>query len=311
VAGGAVLACPRLSIATLCAITVVTERSMTYTDQWKAISSRILGLMRAGTLHAQFLAVRSSDTYSRAKRLREHCVAVISAIRQFREQFRQTLPPDSLVSIDEFVQKADELTREKNGSPDAFQERVWAALVALTAFETEISFILSNPQESIRARSERAFAHLQRLIVVDSTFRERWKGAFEDGEVACEKLGAVHLLLHGIWAFKVDASGARTDLVFQEPAGSLANEQRYVDGFVLTEWKKSDLGDDPTVRFQQARSQAHRYAQGALAGTELTAYRYAVVVSRQQVSIPEDLREGEVVYRHINIAVDPLSPSRR
>jgi hypothetical protein len=169
---------------------------------------------------------------------------------------------------------------------------------------------LSNAQESIRARSERAFAHLQRLIVVDSTFREKWKAAFEDGEVACEKLGAVHLLLHGIWAFKVDAGGARTDLVFQEPAGSLANEQRYVDGFVLTEWKKTNLGEDAMLRFEQARSQARRYAQGALAGTELTAYRYAVLVSRQQVSIPEDVREGEVVYRHINVAVDPRPPSK-
>jgi hypothetical protein len=283
---------------------------MIYPDQWKALSSRILGLVQAGHLHARFLAVRSSDTYSRAKRLRQHCVAVVLAIRQFRDQFQHSLPANALASIDEFVKKADELNRDANGSPNAFQERVWAALVALAAFETEISFILSNAQESIRARSERAFAHLQRLIVVDSTFREKWKAAFEEGEVACEKLGAVHLLLHGIWAFKVDAGGARTDLVFQEPAGSLANEQRYVDGFVLTEWKKAGLADDPESRFEQARLQARRYAQGALAGTELTAYRYAVVVSRQQISTLDDVREGEVVYRHINIAVDPRPPSR-
>ncbi len=167
---------------------------MIYADQWKALSSRILGLMQAGQLHAQFLAVRSSDTYSRAKRLREHCVAVLLAIRQFRDQFQHSLPPNALASVDEFVRKEDELTRDANGSPDAFQERVWAALVVLAAFETEISFLLSDAQESIRTRSERAFAHLQRLIVVDSTFREKWQAAFEKGEVACEKLGAVHLL---------------------------------------------------------------------------------------------------------------------
>ena len=283
---------------------------MFYADQWKAISSRILGLMKAGQLHAQFLAVRSSDTYSRAKRLREHCVAVLTAIRHFRDQFQLSLPSNALACIDEFIRKADELTRDANGGPDAFQERVWAALVVLAAFETEISFLLSDAQESIRARSERAFAHLQRLIVVDSTFREKWQNAFEEGEVACEKLGAVHLLLHGIWAFKIDAGGARTDLVFQEPAGNLANEQRYVDGFVLTEWKKASPGDDPKSRFGQARLQASRYAQGALAGTELTAYRYAIVVSREQTSIPDDVKEGKVVYRHINIAVSPRSPSR-
>jgi hypothetical protein len=35
--------------------------------------------------------------------------------------------------------------------------RAWAALVLLGAFETEMSFILADEQEVIRARSERAF----------------------------------------------------------------------------------------------------------------------------------------------------------
>lgn len=283
---------------------------MIYSDQWKALSSRILGLVQAGELHARFLAVRGNDTYGRERRLREHCTAVLSALREFRDQFQESLPANALAALDEFVRKADELLRDAKGGPQAFQERVWASLVMLAAFETEISFILSDVQESIRARSERAFAHLQRLIVVDSTTREKWQAAFEEGEVACEKLGAVHLLLHGIWGFKLDAAGARTDLVFQEPAGNLANEQRYVDGFVLTEWKKASPADDPRSRFEQARMQARRYAQGALAGTELTAYRYAIVVSRQQITIPDDVKEGEVAYRHINIAVDPRPPSR-
>ena len=160
-----------------------------------------------------------------------------------------------------------------------------------------MSFILSDIQQSIRARSERAFSHLQRLIVVDQDFREKWKAAFEVGEVACEKLGAVHLLQHGIWAFKVDAAGARTDLVFQEPAGNLTDEQRYVEGFVLTEWKKAPREDDAERKFAEARSQAQRYAQGALAGSELTDYRYVVVVSRQQVTVPDDLTEAGIVYQ--------------
>jgi hypothetical protein len=36
--------------------------------------------------------------------------------------------------------------------------------------------------------------------------------------LACEKLAGVHLLLHGIWAFKVHAAGERTDLVFPQPS---------------------------------------------------------------------------------------------
>ena len=37
---------------------------MTYHDQWKALSSRIRGLMQAGQLHAQFLAVRSVQRWT-------------------------------------------------------------------------------------------------------------------------------------------------------------------------------------------------------------------------------------------------------
>ena len=283
---------------------------MTYSDQWKALSSRICGLMQAGKLHALFLTVRTSDTYGGAKRLREQCEGVLTALQSFRADFEHTLPLTALARIDNFLATTGDLITDTSGPRNARQERVWAALVLLGAFETELSFLLSDVQESIRARSERAFSHLQRLIVADPEFREKWKTAFNQGEVECEKLGAVHLLLHGIWAFKVNAAGARTDLVFQEPAEDLTDEQRFVDGFVLTEWKKATDTDNAEERFRQARSQAQLYAQGVLAGSELTGYRYAVVVSRQQVSVPGDLTEGEVVYRHINIAVDPQPPSR-
>lgn len=152
-----------------------------------------------------------------------------------------------------------------------------------------LSFLLSDVQESIRSRSERAFSHLQRSIIVDEDLREKWNKAFESGEVACEKLGAIHLLLHGIWAFKVDAIGARTDLVFQEAAGDFIADQRYAEGFVLTEWKKAAKDSQSDQRFEG-------YAQGPLGAIELTGYRYLVVVSRQQVDIPDDLREGGIVY---------------
>lgn len=179
--------------------------------------------MQAGQLHASYLSVRSSDSYGRAKRLREHSERVLSAIESFRVQFQKALAPAALSSIDNFIQNTSVLIRDSSGTKNSLQERLWAALVQLVAFEAEMSFILSDVQESIRARSERAFSHLQRLIVADSAFRKKWGMAFDKGEVDCEKLGAVHFLHHGIWAFKVDAAGARTDLVFQEPAGDLVD----------------------------------------------------------------------------------------
>jgi hypothetical protein len=130
----------------------------------------------------------------------------------------------------------------------------------LSAFETELNFLLSDVQAAIRARSERAFSHLQRSIVVDSAFRQQWQTAFEEGETSCEKRGAVRLLLHGIWAFKVGAAGEHTDLVYQEPVGGMSEEQRYADGIVLTEWKVASSDDEAQRQFSAARAQAKRYA---------------------------------------------------
>jgi hypothetical protein len=196
---------------------------MTYADQWRALSSRIRGLMQAGQLHAHYLAVRRSDPYGRGRRLHEQSESILTALQSFRAAFGKWLPPPALAAVDDFVARNGNLiTRKVSGTPDELEERVWAALVLLAAFETEMSFLLSDVQESIRVRSERAFSHLLRSLVVDATLRDKWLTALEAGEVECEKLGAVHLLLHGIWAFKVDAASARTDLVFQEPVFDLA-----------------------------------------------------------------------------------------
>jgi hypothetical protein len=243
--------------------------------------------------------------------LREHCEGVLSALSAFRDSFQQVLPPLAIAYIDNFIEKNGGLIHDASGGQDLLEERVWAALILLGTFESEMSFILSDTQEIIRARSERAFAHLQRSIVADPDFRKKWQNAFAAGELTCEALGAIHLLLHGIFAFKVNAEGERTDLVFQDHACGVADEQRYVDGVVLTEWKKSSSATDAESKFADARSQAKRYAQGSLGGVELTTYRYLVVVSEKQVQPPDDYAEGSVTYRHINIAVDPATPSRK
>ena len=84
---------------------------------------------------------------------------------------------------------------------------------------------------------------------------------------------------------------------------------RAAEGLVLTEWKvasSSEVGR----KLKEARDQAARYAEGALAGIELTSYRYAVVVTERRESPPPDSTEGGMTYRHINIAVDPEIPSK-
>ena len=172
-----------------------------------------------------------------------------------------------------------------------------------------MTFLLSDTQQSIRTRSERAFRHLSVLIAVDDEVREKWHTAFKRvrGEERCEQLGAAHLLWHGIYAFKVHAGKAgRTDLVFPEPHG---DPETYADALVLTEWKKATKSD-ASKQFAQAVRQAKNYAHGPLAGNELHSYRYAVVVTEQEVELPPDDTHNGITYRHINIAIDPHTPSR-
>lgn len=289
---------------------------MTFLEQWHALGSRIRGVVRAGQLHAQFLAVKNTDSYGRAKQLRDHCLSILVSLEQFGDSFSASLPPPAVDAINRCLSKEADISVAKllgieaSDAGGTREEKVSAALVMLAAFETEITFLLSDVQAAIRARTERAFQHLQRLIVVDLATREQWKGALKEGELTCEKRGAVHLLLHGIWAFKVGAAGERTDLVYQQPAGGLLDEGRYAEGLVLTEWKTASSDADAQKQFMIARDQAKRYAQGVLAGSELTAFRYLVAVSSKHITVPADVHDGSVIYRHINLAVDPEPPSR-
>jgi hypothetical protein len=267
--------------------------------------------MQAGVLHARFLGIRSSDSYGRGRKLREQCERVLSALDAYRTTYKNSLPPGASAAIKSFIDTHDGLIRDASGTSDSVDERVWAALVLLGGFESEISFILSDQQEVIRARSERAFAHLQRSIAADPEFRTRWQKAFDEGEVACEKVGGVHLLSHGIFAFKVNAEGERTDLVFQDITSNFADGQRYADGIVLTEWKIARSDKEAERQFSAAKTQADRYAKGALGGSELTGYRYLIVVSGPQVTVPADVTESQVTNRHVNIAVQPRTPSKK
>jgi len=283
---------------------------MNYLNQWKAISSRIKGLMSAAELDAHYLAASSSASYRRWTRIQIQNEKIINELIKFKTEFHESLPPRALETIQDFITNTDGIIRDKTGTPDLQQERARDATVMVAAFETEMSFLLGDEQEAIRLRSERAFAHLQRLIVADEEFRNKWIKAFEKGERKCEQLGGVHLLYHGIWAFKVKGEGARTDLVFQEPIDDFSKEKSYAEGIVLTEWKVVRKKERSQSKFEEARLQAKDYSQGLLGGIELSGYRYAVVVSEKQVDLPSDKIIKGVVWRHINIAVKPESPSK-
>lgn len=281
---------------------------MIYLDQWNTLSRRIHGLVRAADLHARFLAVSRVDSYKAAIYLHRQSLQVFDSLQYFLNHFREVLPSPVTDSIDGFI--ADNKVYIKDPKLGEQQEElVRATLVKLSAFETQVSFLLSDTQESLHARSELAFSHLQRLLVVDEGLREKWKLAFGKREEECEKQGAVHLLWHGIWAFKAHAEKGATDLVFQEPIRDLRDTPRGSQGLVLTEWKKADQ-ENAQEKFQEACNQAELYSQGMLAGVELRDYRYAVVVSEAEVTVPDDYTKSGVTYRHINLVIDQKTPSK-
>jgi hypothetical protein len=241
--------------------------------------------------------------------LAAQCIGILQELRDFAARHGASLPAPATEAIQRVVDYAAPKLTDTSGGSGGRQERISAAMIALAGFEGELSYLIRDAQAYVRTRTERAFLHLQRSIVVDGDLRRRWQTAFGEGEVACEKLGAVHMLGHGIWPFKVDAAGARTDLVYQEPLSD-DGQLRVAEGLVLTEWKLSRAAGEVESLCEQARTQARKYAAGALAGVELTSTRYIVVVSERQLRLPGNVTEGAVAYRHMNIAVTPGTPSR-
>lgn len=283
---------------------------MTYVEQWRPLSARIRAFVDAAHLYANFQQSSTSDSYGGAKYLGDQSQRILASVVDFAAANKGTLPPEALQALEQFIAgHPGNVIRGQESSRE-----IRAGAIFLAGLESEIAFLLSDRQEILRARSERAFLHLQRSLAVDMDLRARWLAAYNAtaGEVRCEGLGSVHFLGHGIYAFKVDARGARTDLVFNEPADPLI-DPRGLEGLVLTEWKVVDEKNAP-AQFVEARKQADLYAQGPLLTSELRGYRYLVAVSLKdlpQALIPDDLTIGSTIYRHINISIEPDAPSKR
>ncbi len=282
------------------------EEQMHYTDQWKALSARIRGLVEAAELDHRLFG---KDNTGNWRFLRPQASELVDAVTELKTTLEHAGHATAVSAVGRVLGlDTIKAVRAPSEMSEANVQHIRSCLVALRAFEAEMTFLLSDSQQSMRTLSERAFRHLNWQIAVDGEVRHKWRTAFNKlrGEEHCEKLGAVHLLWHGIFAFKIDANKGRTDLVFGEPLG---DQDTYADALVLTEWKKATKRD-ASKQFGQAVRQAEKYAHGPLAGNELRSYRYAIVVTEKRVEPPPDeLRDG-VTYRHINIAVDPDTPSR-
>ena len=114
---------------------------------------------------------------------------------------------------------------------------------------------------------------------------------------------------HGVWAFKAHGEKGRTDLILNEPLSDTSLIEKTSTALVLTEWKVVKADKDLADKIREAFEQTKLYVSGVLGGIELANYRYLVMVSEKSMKIPSDSIEGTIVYRHINIAVNPDTPS--
>jgi len=279
---------------------------MSWRTEWKAISDRIEGLLDAGRIFAQ---LQASDSFGAAKFvLLPHARSIYDKIIKYKEIYGQYLPETAIDSITRFKTHHNIFKSEDPDLLDMGKLKMF--LPCLASFRAEFTYQLSNIQVIAKRITERAFIHLQRLIIADNDMQKRWIEAFKKGETACEKLGAAHLLLHGIWAFKASGKGEQTDLILGEPLRDLSQVESTAEALVLTEWKKVSKPEDLDVQAEKAFKQALVYGDSLLAGIELAGYRYLVLVSDDRLELPSDRTENEVVYRYINIPVQPRVPSK-
>ncbi len=212
---------------------------MKWITEWEAISARIGSLLDAGAfLMAAHSAVSSSDPWGASRVLMQSAIEVFEEIRAFQARHRTLIPPAAGECLDFFVYKKADFFKETLDTSGERFHGMKTLLTFLAAFRSEFAYLLKDTEASARSLVDRALLHLQRSIIADTSIGQKWRTAFGNGEVACERLGAAHLLLFGIYSFKANAEGERTDLVLGQRL-AVSEIEGAVEALVLTEWRSS------------------------------------------------------------------------
>jgi len=277
---------------------------MTWLEQWRDLAARIDGLIRAGEFLVSAFKVNSADAHSVVRKsFQPELVAIIAEIDRLGKTYASELPEQASTALEKYVTQG----WDKNFNDGAIDIQ---RLAPLASFRSQFEYLIRDAEAEGRSLTELAFEHLRRQLVVDDDIRKKWQGAFNRRETACERLGAIHLLSHGIWAFKVVAPGGATDLIFGDPVEKYAGiMRRTARALVLTEWKLIKNQDEITSKSQEARAQAEIYSGGVLGDAELKRTRYIVLVCESGLTPPDDIGVGAVTYRHVLLPTRPKVPS--
>lgn len=278
---------------------------MNWVEQWRALSARIEGLLSAGEFVLSAFRVNSSDVFSVVRKsLVPEFQAILAELQKFKNNHATELPSQAATALATFLGQGWQPFANNQGNVNI------QILVPLAAFRSQFDYLIQDSEIEMRNLTELAFEHLRRMIVVNLDVRQKWAEAFQTHETSCERLGAVHLLGHGIWAFKVSAAGGATDLVYSDPLQEHSGTiKRTARALVLTEWKRVMRPGDLEAKAKEGRSQTDLYSGGVLGDTELKGTRYIVLVTESNLPAPGDIALDKVAYRHIVIPTKPEPPS--
>jgi len=285
---------------------------MNQTEDWKLVQIEIesfkdafkiacLGNNNGSRLH--FTATNKS--------LCEFAEHIYEIIKVFSTTYTGSLADIPRKKIDDFLNDYPQgYICQNDGEGTVIRNEV----VKFTTLGSTIGSLLNDIDIKYIPRIERAFAHLQRLLIADDDFRYKWRNAFNTkrkGERECEKLGGTHLLWHGIYAFKADTPGARTDLVLSSSINPELAKQS-ADVLLLTEWKIAKNRNDYEKKRIAGIEQAAIYSKDPLLGFELSHTRFVVVVSTEKYGHePDIVNKDNIRYVVKNIAIDPATPSKQ
>jgi hypothetical protein len=283
-----------------------------FASEWGALTRRIDGYLDILKLYVQARNPQGVDGASGGRALAFVLKEILLDVETFQQKYRTFHSSQTATRLrwprSRHGMKLSNIIDGKDGKINWQPDQLIQISVELASFRHEFEYYFRDAEVALRSLTERGFQHLQRLIVADPREQHAWQQAFSAGETSCEKLGAAHLLWHGIFAFKAHAAGARTDLVFSEDVKD--DDTSGSVGMVLTEWKVARGSAEVSAKCAEARVQSQDYSSGVLGGVELKSMRYIVVVSECQLEMPQDVQDEEVTYRHVNIAVTPHTPSK-
>lgn len=191
--------------------------------------------------------------------VRAEAVELVTGIEQFLASHGDALPAGARDGLTNLLRYRKSIADPDNQSSLATGSSVLVFKLA------SIDYHLADREVRWRSAVERAFLHLDRLIVADDDVQAKWAAALQRGETRCERLGGAHLLHHGIWAFKAHGEGERTDLVLGTPVSpdDLDRVTRAAELMILTEWKCVDGASELPRKHGEAMHQLQRYGLGA------------------------------------------------